>query len=125
MTPPYEIISVRDVSHHAAKRQAANVLISPGDMGHARDVLLKVVSIIRMPGITCTDDQGNHSRKWHYADIAWVFLWDDPAAVETTGAVARAMFVHKDLARQFIPPFPATEEVTIKGGIVKLVGVQK
>ena len=122
MKPQYQIVDVRDISHAAAKRRAANVVINPNDRQQARNILLDVLKFIRMPGITCTDDQGNASRKWHYADVAWAFLWDDPASVGVKGAIARAMFVHKDLSKQFTPPFPkgpnGTESIKVKGGTV-------
>ncbi len=116
MIPHYEIVEVRDASHVAAKRRSANVVISPDDMAHAREVLLKVVSIIRLPGVKCAE-----GRQWSYADIVLVFLWSDPSAVGVTGAVARAMFTHKDLDERFVPSFPATDVVKVKGGTVRIV----
>lgn len=116
MIPDYEIVEVREVSHVSANRRSANVVISPSDMAHAREVLLKVVSIIRLPGVKCTG-----GRQWSYADIVWVFLWSDPSAVGVAGAVARAMFTHKDLDERFIPSFPETEVVSVKGGTVRIV----
>jgi hypothetical protein len=121
MTTAYDVISVQDVSHGKAQRRSANVVIDPGDMPQAREVLLKVAEATRMPWTKCTDDKGHKAATWRYADIVFVFLWTDRASVGVTGADARAMFAHKDLDAQFIPAFPAVETVQVKGGSVRLV----
>jgi hypothetical protein len=121
MTTAYDVISVQDVSHGKAQRRSANVVIDPGDMPQAREVLLKVAEATRMPWTKCTDDKGHKAATWRYADIVFVFLWTDRASVGVTEADARAMFAHNDVDRALIPVIGATEAVQVKGGMVSLV----
>ena len=108
-TPPYEIVSLEDVSTGIASRRRCYVLIAPDDAGQAGAVAFDAMQETIRDG----------------ADVGFVFVYDDWQQVGKTAAIARATYVRRGIPKQAVPlPLPAEStqvRETVTGRITVMV----
>ena len=84
--PPYEVISVEDASHAAAKRLRINVALSPEDAGQVGQVALAVIE-------AHTADN----------DVVLLFFHPSAASADREPAMIRGQYVRNDMQQDFRP----------------------
>lgn len=84
--PPFEIVSMEDASHAAAKRLRVYVAVRPEDTDQMAKVAVQVV----------TDHAANN-------DVVIMFFYFSAAAAGKAPAEARAQYVRSGMKQGFVP----------------------
>lgn len=84
--PPYEVVSVEDISHAGAMRLRINVALSPEDSDEVGKVALDVVT--------------RHAGTY---EVAMIFFHYSEANVDRQAAAIRAQYVRNDMRERYRP----------------------
>lgn len=107
----YTILSLRDVSHGAAKRYSANILL---DVPHGKEAIVELVQEL-VSALKAREYYRNQITRVHWqgkdADIVWLFVYPSLEDEKNSNWVCRAQWVNPDLDPRFTPSLLNADQI--------------
>lgn len=118
------IVSIKDMSSGITQRRQGSIVIDASEYQLLPDVVIETMNVVVGNGVECLDYQGRLHWSTFYADVGFLFVYNNPASVTMGLPIARAVYVRKGLGKGSVPMLPigkvSTSNITMDKGTITL-----